>query len=284
MPKTRVLLALAIVNAGCSLESAGTSVDPTLESGIEGQDSSSTDTSFAGTDSATVDSGSEDSSAPLDSDLVDSAPLDTGVIDTDVIDTGVIDTGPPDMGVVMPSLSGTIGALPSNNVNLATEGTLGWGHWGHGGADNFNGKAGSTAINKGTIGTPLWYGIYSTRFSWTGGSPTASASESRQGIYHDKKNESFTFEAAGDPFTERTLRVYVAFDDSTGKIEASLSDATPTWSQSFGGDSSEILPRVVELKFRPATAAGKVVVKVIKSKESGYLSLLAATLKWTILR
>lgn len=285
-----ILIALL---TGCSLESAGTAEDLPLD------DTGAIDTSVSGdaifpTDEGVADSSVVDSSIE-DTTVADTAAPDTHVADTFVPDTAPVDTGMPDTIVVvdtapdapvgMPSLIGESGPLAASaqKFNLATEGTLDWAHWGHGGsASTWNRKSGGTALVKGAIGGALPWATFPTEISWTGGTPTASVTDSRWGIYHDNNGESFAFDAEGDPTVERTLRVYVTWNNCTGTVEARLSDAMLSWSGPLpppGGTGMGIQPAWYQFKFKPAATGGKVQIRVTKTNNSGYMGILAATLK-----
>jgi hypothetical protein len=310
----RALLAWTMATSACSLNSEGLGDDFVLrDSGDPWDDTASAidgaqpDVAIAdsgGVDSTLADSGDLDTGAldggldVLDTGVVDSGSVDSGVLDTGVLDTGVLDTGVLDTGIAIDasetgltaSLTGSGTALGSgtHRINLTNEGQIDWAHWGTAtSATAWDRKSGGTALVKGAIGSPSPYGLYPTMFSWTGGTPTATSTDNRSGIYHNGKGESFNFEAAGDAASERTLRVYVAWTAATGTIEASLSDAPLTWSSPIppAGTSagSGIEPAVYEIKYRPAASGGKVLIRVVKTSDAAiltnYLSILAATVR-----
>ncbi len=216
---------------------------------------------------------------------------DTFVPDTFVPDTSVADTAPetPAVGV----LKVTYGEQPaaSYSINLSTEGTIDWAHWGLGAAGNWNHKSGATALVKGTIGGATRFTMYPSRFSWTGGTPTASVTNTDEGIYHDANAEFFQFDAAGDSTAERTLKVYGAWRHAlvggaktSATVNISLNDSSATaWSGTLpppgASDGTDNKMYWVEIKYRPVASTGRVVVKITKTAAAGYISLLAATLK-----
>jgi len=293
---------LCVMLSGCSLESAGTAEDLAFDTGgILEEDTTSADAIFVGDDTMAggVDSATPDTTSPpdtgggLDTSIApdtappppDTAPLDTGVLDTGVLDTGVLDTA-PETPVFVPSLVGESGPVSGDGkLNLTSEGTLDWAHWGQGGvATNWNRKLGGTALTKGAIGSPLPWGVMPMQFTWTNGTPTASATDSRWGIYHDNSSESFALDAAGDPAVERTLRVYITWNGASGTVSARLSDGMLTWSGPIpppGGSTTggSIHPGWFQFKFKTATSAGKLQVTVTQTTNSGYIGIMAATLK-----
>ena len=75
---------------------------------------------------------------------------------------------------------------PPNSVNLTTEGTLDWAHWGNGGVAGFDHKGGVTQriSNYTVIGTnPVQsFSDNLTSFSWTDGTPNPSATNVTTGV------------------------------------------------------------------------------------------------------
>lgn len=306
-------------DTGTELDSGAAETDPPDGGGDSGSvdtepvDSGAPDTTAPDTtvpdttvpDTSTPDTTMPDTSMP-DTTVVDTGPPDTGPLDTGPPDTGPPDTGPPDTGPAdtgpadtgpetpaVGVLKVTHGEQPSGalSINLTTEGTIDWGHWGYGAAGTWNHKATGTALIKGTIGAAQQYGTYPSRFSWTGGTPNATVTNTDNGIYHDGNGEYFQFDAAGDATTERTLKVYGCWRDpliglakTSGRVDVSLSDASATaWTGNLpppgGSTSGDNHVYYVEIKYRPVSATGRVVVRITQTTDNGYISLLAATLK-----
>jgi hypothetical protein len=241
--------------------------------------------------------------------VADTFVADTFVADTFVADTLVADTAPrdavgPDVSLpdatrpdgsavdagAMPALGCTTSApTAAVVVNLTSDGTIDWAHWGYasGGASlgSFQHKAGAaSAIGAGTvIGTALASAGYPTRFSWTNGTPTPSASNSTDGEYVSKKDDGFAFDVEGDPLVERTLTAYFASNGATGTLDASLSDGSAkpyaTTVPPMGATLAGIQPLILTCKFRPAAAGAKLVVTLLQTSGSGDVSRLAATLR-----
>jgi hypothetical protein len=127
-------------------------------------------------------------------------------------------------------LSGSKVATPAT-VGLSTEGTLDWAHWGLTTAGSFDHKAGVTStisnfapVGSGTV-TRQQQGP--TSYSWTGGTPTASAINTPTGVYLPGANNGFRLTLPADT-TKRTLKLYVGVWAAQGKLEASLSDGSAT--------------------------------------------------------
>jgi hypothetical protein len=126
------------------------------------------------------------------------------------------------------TLSGTASPVMTTQ-NLTTLGTLDWAHWGHSTASSFTHKSGVTPLisNITTLGpsTATRYANHSIGFTWSGGTPTASASNSTTGLWVSGQNSGFRFSVPADANT-RTLRVYVGAWLATGRFTAQLSDGS----------------------------------------------------------
>jgi hypothetical protein len=121
------------------------------------------------------------------------------------------------------------GAIPPGSVVLSDEGTNDWAHWGLNGIANIDHKAGVTEqiTNFTVIGTNtvLTYGDNLAAFSWTGGTPTASASGSTTGVYIYGLANGFQFTLPADP-RPRTVKVYVGLYGARANFRAWLSDGS----------------------------------------------------------
>jgi len=121
------------------------------------------------------------------------------------------------------------GALPPANVILSDEGTDDWAHWGLNLATNFDHKAGvaQQISNFTAIGTNsvLQYADNYSAFSWSGGTPTDSASSSTTGVYIYGFTNGFelTLPASLQP---RTVKLYVGLYAARANFQAWLSDAS----------------------------------------------------------
>jgi hypothetical protein len=114
-------------------------------------------------------------------------------------------------------------------VNLTTEGTTDWIHWGDFANANANRKAGVTArlstftvVGSGTLST---YNNDIRRMSWTDGTPTASSTSNGNGSYIAGIGKGYSFTAAADT-TSRVLVVHVGGYNSGGTLTAHLSDGS----------------------------------------------------------
>ncbi|MEZ5428821.1 MAG: hypothetical protein R2747_21430 [Pyrinomonadaceae bacterium] len=123
------------------------------------------------------------------------------------------------------------GALAPGNVNLTSEGTTDWAHWGLGSSSGFNHKTGITQqisnytqIGSGTVGS---FNDGFISYSWSDGTPTASATNNTSAIFIKGANRGFELNIPADT-TQRTLKVYVGLYAAQGRFEASLSDSSAT--------------------------------------------------------
>ena len=111
--------------------------------------------------------------------------------------------------------------------NLSTLGPSDWAHWGLTTASSYTHKSGVTAqISNVTIIGPnaaTRYTNHSFGFTWTGGTPTASATNSTTGIWVSGLNNGFRITVPADT-ASRTLRVYVGLWNTQGRLVAHLSD------------------------------------------------------------
>ena len=124
------------------------------------------------------------------------------------------------------SLSGTVAAPPAA-VDLTTEGTSDWTHWGLATNTSFDwkGSGGRQISNFAAVGTNAvqQYGDNFTAFSWSDGIPTLSSPGTTTGIFITGLGNGFSLSAPADT-TSRTLRVYVGGYGAQGLFEAYLSD------------------------------------------------------------
>ncbi len=125
-------------------------------------------------------------------------------------------------------LSVSMSAAPAT-VDLATEGTADWAHWGLTTATSFNHKAGvasqiSNYTRIGSVGVKRQLQS-PTSYSWTGGTPAATASNTTTGVYLTGNGNGFQLSVPADT-TGRTLKLYLGVWSAQGKLEASLSDGS----------------------------------------------------------
>ncbi len=141
---------------------------------------------------------------------------------------------PLDMAVT-PILTGAHSDIPAT-VDLTSEGALDWLHAGLSSASDVNREANVTQLlTLMTSGVGGQYGSYTPKYTWSNGTPTASAN-TNGGIYANGQNNGFTL-TLPTAATTRTVNVYVTGFNVKGKLTAHLSDsavADYTDTQSIG--------------------------------------------------
>jgi hypothetical protein len=134
----------------------------------------------------------------------------------------------PDL-VTLPTVTPILMVSRANSpgsVNLTTEGMLDWEHYGLVQAGDVNRKAGITPrISHSTLGTTTAYGAFASQFSWSDGTPTATANNTNNGVYIQGTDNGFTWVVPADT-TQRTFRLYVGEFRGTGTLVAHLSDGS----------------------------------------------------------
>jgi hypothetical protein len=122
-------------------------------------------------------------------------------------------------------LGGT--AFPPASVNLTTEGTADWIHWGRATNSLFNRKATASPqlsdfVKIGSNTVERYADNYSG-FSWTDGMPDPSASGSHTGVFLIGTGQGFALTLPADSAT-RTVKLYVGLYGAKGSFQAYLGD------------------------------------------------------------
>ncbi len=182
------------------------------------------------------------------------------------------------------SLTGSSASAPGS-VNLTTEGTSDWAHWGGNGAvpgeddkATGGGQISGYSFVGGTSDPGSGYGM---SMSWTDGTPTGSATNIKTGVYCYRQGSGYSITVPADT-TSRTLHVYVGLLAAQGQFTASLSDnSAPSYvDTSFDNTGSSTVLREYTLTYAAASAGQNLTVtfSMLTDHGSGTLSLLAATL------
>lgn len=137
---------------------------------------------------------------------------------------------PPDMTVVPPDMT-RVGVLSATFVagpgatDLTTEGSIDWTHWGLSVATDVNQKAtGGNTINMTSSSAPS-RGTFGATFSWSDGSPTASATNTTGCVYLTAVGDNFVITLPSKT-TVRTLMLYVHYYNATGQLTLHLGDGS----------------------------------------------------------
>ena len=176
-------------------------------------------------------------------------------------------------------------ASPSSSVNLTSDGTLDWGHWGRlkgatsGMAFNHKASGGGRISNYTLIGgvLPRDYAGNAITYSWSDGTPTTSNSTA-SGIYTSGAGNGFRITAPADT-TERTLKVYVGGWKSTGQLRATLSDGSASAYTAQASNSTDVFHRVYTIRYRALSAGQTLTVQWTQSGTSGNVNLQGAALR-----
>ena len=179
------------------------------------------------------------------------------------------------------------GVTAPSTVNLTSEGTADWSHWGLSSASSFNHKAGVTS-QIGNI-TPLGaapgrFGgnpSFWTTHSWTDGTPTSSQTGFPGGIFFLGVGNGYEISVPADT-TVRTLRLYAGGFKSSSRVEASLSDGSAPAYSTVLSNSSGVIEQVITLTFSAASAGQTLTVRHTLEDDNGgtgNIGLQAATLQ-----
>jgi hypothetical protein len=139
-------------------------------------------------------------------------------------------------GACLGSLQATAGVLLGNEaaapaaVNLTAEGTLDWAHWGLSTATDFDQKSGvanqiSSFTQISGSDTVARFDNALAAYSWSDGTPTASATDTTTGVYVGGLDDGFEFTVAADT-TTKFLKVYAGCWNAQARFEATLSDSS----------------------------------------------------------
>jgi uncharacterized protein YjdB len=222
---------------------------------------SSSNTSFATVSSSGLVTGIAAGSAVITVTTQDGSKTATSTITVTSSSTG--------------SLTGS-GVSSTATVNLTTEGTSDWAHWF--GYDHKSSGAGQIS-NYTTPGGGNAYTFTSAPrgFSWSDGTPTASGSTNKNGVYIEGIGTGFQITAPAD-LTTRTLRVYVGGWNSSGTLTASLSDGSAPDYTNAAFSSTNQYSAVYTLTYKAASPGKLLTIKWLQSAGVGDVTLQAATL------
>src|SRR6266700_3690146 len=184
-------------------------------------------------------------------------------------------------------LTGSMAAVAQGSVvDLASEGVADWAHWGLVTENSFDHKAGVVSLvsNYSVIGAEPAY-PYADNFNgytWTNGTPTATATNTTTGVYVVGLGDGFQVTAPADT-PSKTLKLYVGTYGARGKLLAFLSDFTaPTYQDTSLDNAGNGSGAVYAFSYLAASAGQTIIVrfKVSNMHDSSYgnVTLQAATL------
>jgi len=121
-------------------------------------------------------------------------------------------------------------SFPTSSVDLTSEGTIDWAHFGRNNANSVNRKANTGPhINMTLLDAPPPERStdYATSFTWTNGTPRASELGTTTCIYVPGFTNGFRITVPADTVS-RTLRVYIGLYGAAGTLQTFLSDGSAT--------------------------------------------------------
>ena len=178
------------------------------------------------------------------------------------------------------SLTGS-GATASGTVNLTTQGTSDWAHWGLSSASSLNRKSsGGSQIASAVLGgSASRYANNGVGYTWTDGTPTATATATTTGIYIGGVGNGFRITVPAST-TSRTIKLYVGGYQSGGTLTAQLSDnSAAAYSNAGFSSGSGSYYVVYTLTYRAASANQTLTIEWKQSSGGGNVTLQAATLQ-----
>jgi hypothetical protein len=176
------------------------------------------------------------------------------------------------------SLSGS-GDGSATAANLTTEGAADWVHWGD---SSLNRKAGVTAqLGTYTVvgaGAVLSYSNDPRPLIWTDGTPAASSTNNKNGVYISGAQNGFSIAAPADTGL-RTLKVHVGGWYSGGTLTAHLSDGSAPDYVNVTTTVNGQYDRNYTLTYKAGTAGQSLSVKWVMTSGTGNVTLNGAALK-----
>lgn len=176
-------------------------------------------------------------------------------------------------------------AAPPTSINLASEGTADWAHWGLFTGTSFDHKTGvPPQINTYSIignGQAFSYADNVEGYSWSGGTPSAIVNDTHTGIYVAGVDNGFEITAAADT-TVKTLKLYVGAYAAQGRLEGFLSDfSAPVYFNGSVINGGNGPGGVYTINYRAASADQTLILRykvAAISNSLGNVTLQAATL------
>ena len=175
--------------------------------------------------------------------------------------------------------------FPAPTVNLTTEGVVDWAHWGNGGPTVFDHKNNVTQqiTNYTVVGTSQIFSLADnpTGFTWTDGTPGASATNVHTGVFAIGVGNGFQFTVPADT-NPKTVRINLGLWRARGRLEASLSDSSaPAYSDNFLVNELGTSNGVYVISFAAASAGQTLTIKYTAEAQfhsSGNVTLESASL------
>jgi hypothetical protein len=166
-------------------------------------------------------------------------------------------------------LSGGMASSPAN-VDLTTEGSVDWAHWGLAASNSFNHKDGVVQQigNFVALGThPVQqYSNNFTAFSWTDGLPVEIATATPTGIFVSGYTNGFELGVPAQT-TSRRLKVYVGLYGAQGTFQAFLSDSSaPAYTDMSLDSVYDNLYAVYTLDYAAASSGQNLIIRYLLTR------------------
>jgi len=177
------------------------------------------------------------------------------------------------------SLSGAVSAS-TTAVNLSATGIADWIHFGDGVPGTVRKSGGGSLISAYTViggGTPTSYGDDPRAMSWSDGTPTASSSGNKTGVWVGNQGSGFSLSVPAST-TKNTVTLYVGGWNSSGTLRAHLSDSSATDYTDTTATASGQYVRAYTLTYAAASAGQHLVLTWTQASASGNVTLSGASL------
>jgi Bacterial Ig-like domain (group 3) len=182
--------------------------------------------------------------------------------------------------------SGMLGgasAATSGQINLTTQGTADWAHWGLIAASSFTHKAGVSGqiptFTLPTGGTVTRYTLYGSGYTWSDGTPVASAS-TIYGLYLSGVGHAFQLVLPADNATAHTLKLYLALTKAQAQLSATLSDGSAAPYTNIVDNTTGSTFRTYTITYQAGSPGQTLTIAwtMLADHGSGYVQLHAAAL------
>ncbi len=177
-------------------------------------------------------------------------------------------------------LSGSVANPGPLSVNLTTEGTTDWIHWGSGVPGVNHKSTGGSKISGYTLigsNTPTILLTDPRSCSWSDGTPTASASNNKGGLSLAGVGSGFSFTAPAD-LSLRTLTVYVGGKGEGGQLTAHISDGSSPDYVNVQPLNKNQWDAAYTITYEAASAGQTIQISWVQNTGTGTISLTAADL------
>jgi uncharacterized repeat protein (TIGR03806 family) len=173
------------------------------------------------------------------------------------------------------SLSGVV-STATTSINLSGTGLTDWAHWGDGGVPGITRKSGGgSLISAYTVlsgGAASGYNNDPRAMSWTGGTPTASATTNTNGVYVAGSGNGFSVNVPAG-LTRTAVTIYVGGWASSGTLRAHLSDNSAADYTNTTAVATGQYVRAYTINYAAASAGQRLVLTWTQASSGGNVTL-----------